>query len=316
MRHHERARPSTLPVIHHIPSKCRSDTLLAVSMKKTVTQFHPAVRLRFSPAQIAVLSPALQKLVKSFRQHQKHGTSPFTYPFRIYPPNKEFDRGTYNHDCMEKMIKLAETLRTNRNKRRWMEIDTVQLRAAAFAIRSHLDFVRLLRRQQRRKSHEVKARLHIDDKSFAQLKARAKHGLRLLERHMKRANRALLKAVGKEPYAALMASWKSHLRWMRLHIAYYKPLGKPVHGLRKRQQRDLDDLMQMAKRGLRNAGYQPPDNKELRRLMRLYARYARLGRQGNWTVHFLLGEKAGFSRTYHLAHFVIDRTKLKELAKS
>jgi hypothetical protein len=108
---------------------------------------------------------------------------------------------------------------------------------------------------------------------------------------MKRANRILITEIGRKQYAALMIAWKAHLRWMRLHIAYFKPLGKPIPGLRKRQQQSLDELMEMAKRGLRNAGYQPPEEKELRRIIRPYARYARSGRQGHWTIQFLLEKR-------------------------
>ena len=161
-----------------------------------------------------------------------------------------------------------------------------------------------------------KARLQLDDKSIAQLKVKSRRVILSLECQMKKANRALIAAIGKEQYSALTIAWKAHLRWMRLHIAYCKPWSKPIPGLRKRQQQDLDDLMAMAKRGLRNAGSRSPEEKELRHIMRLYARYARAGRQGHWTIQFLLAKRNDFSNTYHLAHFVIDRSKLEELSKS
>lgn len=109
----------------------------------------------------------------------------------------------------------------------------------------------------------------------------------------------LITEIGKEQYAALMIAWKAHLRWMRLHIAYFKPWGKPIPGQRKRQQQSLDELMEMATHGLRNAGYQPPEEKELRHIMRLYARCARRGRQGHWTIRFLLHNRKDFNSTYH-----------------
>jgi hypothetical protein len=72
----------------------------------------------------------------------------------------------------------------------------------------------------------------------------------------------------------------------------------------------------MAKRGLHNAGYHPPEENHLRHIIRLYARYARGGRQGHWTVRFMLANKASFASTYYLAQFEIERSKLKELSKS
>jgi len=271
--------------------------------------------LRLSLSQINILAPGIELLFRSHQHHQRTGASPFAYPFRIYPPPRGFDRGLYNQSFMDKTLKLWETLKTKSQNGRWVKVDTWELRAAVFAIRAHGEFIRLLRRQHRRKNREFKARLRIDDRSVALLKAKSHRVIHSLERHMKRANRALIKALGKERYAALMIAWKAHLRWMRLYIAYCKPWGKPLLGRRARQQKDIDDLMEMAKRGLRNAGYEPPEDRELRRLMRLYARYARSGRQGNWTIQFLLENKAAFSLKYHLAQFVIDRSNLKELSK-
>ena len=285
-------------------------------MARNVDKGNTAVRLRLSAAQIKVLAPGISLLVSSHEVRQKSGTSPFSYPFRIFPPHRAFDRGTFNQSCMDKTLSLQEIVKTHSKNGRWARLDTIDLRAAIFAIRAYIDFVRFQRRQHRRKAREFRGSVPIDDRSLALLKAKSRRMILSLERHMKRANRASMKAIGKKGHDALVDSWKAHLRWMRLRIAYFKPLGQPVHGLRKRQQKDLDDLMQMAKRGLRNARYHQPSDKDLRRVMRLYARSSRQGRQGKLTVHSLVENKQRFDNTYHLAHFVIDHLKLKELSKS
>jgi hypothetical protein len=274
------------------------------------------IGFRLSNAQFDILARGINLLLLSHRKRQRTGNPPFSYPFRIYPPPRGFDRGLYNQPFMDKTLALEETFKGKPQNGRRVKMDTFQLRTAIFAIRAHVDYVRLLRHQNRSEDPEAKARMQIDDRSFALLKAKAHRVIRSLERYVKKANRILITEIGKEKYAALMISWKAHLRWMRLHIAYFKPWGKPVLGRRKRQQQDLDGLMEMATHGLRNAGYRPPKEKQLRHLMRLYARYARSGQQGHWTIQFLLDKRNGFSNTYHLAHFVIDRSKLKELSKS
>jgi len=172
------------------------------------------------------------------------------------------------------------------------------------------------KRQQRKSLTKIFRGPRIDDKYIAKQKGKSKHVITSLERSTKRANRGLISAAGEERYLALLLVWKRHLRWMRLRIAYFKPLGKLLFGYRKRRQKDNDELMQNAKYGLRDAGNQPPNDIALRHFMRLYARYARDGRQGHWTVRFLLETKTSFNSRFHLAHFVIDRTKLKALAKS
>ena len=285
-------------------------------MTRKVDKESTAVRLRLSAAQIKILTPGIGLLVESYEIRQKSGTSPFSYPFRIFPPPRAFDRGCYDQEFMEKVLSLRDSLKTDSKNGRRVSLDTIELRVAIFGIRAYIEFVRLQRRQQRRKGRKFKASAPIDERTIALLKAMSRRVILSLERHMKRANRTSMKAIGKKGHDALVASWKAHLRWMRLHIAYFKPWGQPVHGLRKRQQKDLDELMQMAKRGLRNARYQQPSDKELRHVMRLYARYSRQGRQGNWTVHSLVENKQRFDNTYHLAHFVIDHLRLKELSKS
>lgn len=285
-------------------------------MRKNVAQINSQIRFRLSKREIAILAPGIELLFGSHQTRQRKGTSLFAYPFRIYPPPRGFDRGIYNQHFMDKALALREMLKAKPQSRRWVKMDTIQLRAAIFAIRAHVEYVRHLRRQTKRKNPEAKARFHIDDKSIAQLKAKSHRMIRSLERNMKRANRALSAAVGKEQYSTLTIAWKAHLRWMRLHIAYFKPWGKPIPGLRKQQQQILDELMEMATHGLRNAGYQPPEEKELRHIMRLYTRYARDRRQGHWTIRFLLDKRRDFNNTYYLAQFVINRSKLKELSKS
>jgi len=284
-------------------------------MRRNVAQSNTQVRFRLSKAQIDILAPGIEFLFLSHRFRQSKGISPQAYPFAMYPP-RGFDRGLYNQSFMDQTLALRKTIRAKSHNGRWVQMDTFELRAAIFAIRANVEYARLLRRQQDLIGLQGEAMLHLDERSIAELKVKSHRVMLSLERHMKRANRALIAAIGKEQYSALTVAWKAHLRWMRLHIAYCKPLSKPIPGRRKQQQQDLDDLMVMAKRGLRNAGYQPPEDKTLRHLMRLYARYAREGLQGHWTVLFLLDKRKDFSNTYHLAHFVIDRSTLKELSKS
>jgi hypothetical protein len=222
-----------------------------------------AVRLRLSPAQIAVLAPGISLLVQSHQAHQRKGTSPLAYPFRIYQPARGFDRGLYDQSFMDKVLDLWEVVKVESKSGRRVSVDTWHIRAGMFALRAYVDYVRLLRRQQRHEDSVVNARLHFDDRSIPLLKAKSHRVIRSLERHMKRANRVLIRAVGKNQFAMLATAWKAHLKWMRFHIVYCKPWTKPLPGRRARQQRDLDELMAIAKRGLIEEGYKAPPDKEL-----------------------------------------------------
>ena len=301
---------------HHIPSIPTHFNLLSIMNRGPNKNYDGAVSLRLSPAQIDVLAPGIQLLVYSYRTRLRLGASPLAYPFRIYPPPTGFNRGCFDQSFMDGIVSLANDVQTKHKSGRRLKLDTLQIRAAAFAIRAYVDYLRLLMRKQRLKECRDEGRNALDKISIAKWKARSNRLIRSLERHMKRANRALIKTVGKTRYATVIKTWNAHLRWMRLHIAYFRPWAKPNSGRLARLRRDLDELMEIAKLGLREEGYQPPDDKELRHLMRLYARYARQGRIGMWIVGFLHEDKERFLRKYHLAQFVINRSNLKELSKS
>ena len=181
-----------------------------------------------------------------------------------------------------------------------MRMNAVQIRAAIFAVRTNLARIRRLRydlrsqksedKAQRKWKAEEKVRLKVDDNSFALARRRAPRTIASLERHLKRANRLLISSTSREEYDARTARWRQHLRWMRLHIAYFKSWPTVLPGMKTRQQRQLDELAELAKLGIRDAGLKAVDDVELRRLMRLYARSARGGTKA-------CGQYGSFSQT-------------------
>jgi hypothetical protein len=278
-----------------------------------VTKITNTIRFRLSAAQMSVIWPGLDLLFKSYAARQHKGGIRYEYPFRVYPPPGGFDRGKFDQNVMDKILDLWKRLRPKAKAGGRVKMDAIEIRAAIFAIRANIDSVRKRRYDLRRADTETRARFMIDDESFDQLKVRSQRVISSLERRMKQANRVLLKLVTREQHTALMNVWKAHLRWMRLHIAYFKPLPKIIRGRRIRQQREIDELMEMALRGLQKEGYVPPDVKELRRMVRLYVRSARRGREGDWTPRFLLGGSRNISYCWYLAQFILRRLELKEL---
>lgn len=232
----------------------------------------------------------------------------------MYPPPGGFKRGSFSQFMMDEFVALCKQLRSKAKSGGRVEMDTIELRATIFATRAYLDFVRESRHPRRPSSPEPTTLLLLDDHSFDKLKIKSKRVILTLERHLKRANRALQKSVNPEAFAMLMHEWREHLIWMRLHIAYFKPFQPVVTGRRVQQQRILDELMTMAEHGVRNEGYQPPEAKELRRMMRLYVRSVRRGRE-TYSAPDLLKHKHWFTANRHLGLFVLDRLTLKELQR-
>lgn len=274
-----------------------------------------STRFRLSAVQMSIIWPGLDLIFKSYRTRVAKGKTPYAYPFQMYPPSGGFKRGTFSQFMMDKFVALCEQPRSKAKSGGRVEMDTIELRATIFAIRAYIDFVRGGRHLHRRSVSKLKALLLLDDQSFDKLKTKSKRVIHTLERHLKRANRALQKSDPPEAFALLMHDWKDHLIWMRLHIAYFKPPPLVVKGRKIQQQRILDELMKMAEHGIRNEDHQPPEAKELRRMMRLYVRSARRGREGDYDVPYTLRHKNYFKANRHVGMFVLDRLKVKELPK-
>lgn len=129
---------------------------------------------------------------------------------------------------------------------------------------------------------------------------------------MKRANRLLFSMLTKTEYQLLIEMWRQHLRWMRLHLAYFKPLPPILHSKRRKKE-ILDILTDMALKGLKNEDCVPPDLSELRRVLRLYVRSSNRGREGRNSVPEMLKFPNHFGSTWFLAQWVIARTRVEHL---
>ncbi len=263
---------------------------------------------------MSIIWPGLNLLVKSFIDRKGKGSTAYAYPFRIYPPPVGFSRGKFDRDLMDEVIGLWKRLKPKAKTGGRVQMDAIELRAAIFSIRANLDCVRSRRYFYRRFKSEDKAAMRLDDESFEQLKIKSQRVIHTLERHAKRANRTLLKSVPRDAYGLLMDAWRLHLRWMRLHIAYFKP--PTMKGRKGKQQQMLDELMQMAEIAIEKDGFEQPEPSELWRIMRLYASSARRSREGIHNIHYMVRNQHLAGPRVYLVDFILKRLKLKELSRS
>ena len=133
---------------------------------------------------------------------------------------------------------------------------------------------------------------------------------------MKRANYRLLAEVEREHYEGFMTAWHAHVRWIRLHLVYFKGF-RLARGIGKKlYQEILTELENIARAGLAEDNYEQPSAKELRRVMRLFAVSARRGRQGKIGIQYMLNHPHTNLAMMNLQEFVVDRLDLKPLAEN
>jgi hypothetical protein len=129
-----------------------------------------------------------------------------------------------------------------------------------------------------------------------------------LERHLKRAARKSQAAVG-TAYQAISQDWRAHIQWVRMKVAYFRPVRLNGH-LKREQIRWIDQLCELAKEGSRQRGYSPPAEEVLRHRIRLLLQYARRGR-----AKYLINLRAisDQERRYFLSHFLLQRLDLNSI---
>jgi hypothetical protein len=255
--------------------------------------------------------PGLDLIANGYSSHFKGKTNKFSYPFRIYPPAPGFNRGAFNADLMSRIVELRRRLAPKGHTGGRLQMDPIEIRAAILAIRVNLDWWRYLKYLRRKESQEMKESLGVDLQSLRKQEVRGQRVIRSLERHLKRSNSRLLKEVGRGAYDALMSTWLAHVRWMRLYLVYFKPHKIGPKGNRKRYQGILNEFDRIARDGLSEEGYEQPNAKELRRIMRLFAISLRRGRQGKLDIPYVLKYENGHLVKPAMVDFILKRTKLK-----
>lgn len=201
---------------------------------------------------------------------------------------RSFDPGSYDQDLMDGIIALRVTVVSLAPSGR-LRVDTsFEIGACALAVRV----------VARRCRH---GHTRFD---MPQVDRASKRLLRRLEVVRKRAKRAEVRRSGLNSYQARAHEWQRFIRWIRVHIpdCGSTRLRRPARfGPPKMI---VDKLVSWVRAELMECKQRLPNERELRRLVRLALRYIRRGRRGFSGRYFL--EDKVFASAY-LANFVTTR---------
>lgn len=275
-----------------------------------------AIPLRLTANQVSLIWSGLNEIVKSHSEWRNKKAPLFSYPFRFSPPPAGFNRGKYDRQFMQLVLGLWKRLRSRLRGGGRVRMNTIEIRAAILGARINMDLFRFrkvarrrLAREGRKVSDLEKRQRRLEDARQKILKKQTDHLVRNLERRMKRADYHFRKPLSRAAFDGFMKQWRAHVRFMRLHFAYFKALSVKPAGAKRLYQLILDELTALAIQGLQNEGYKLPDASKLRKIMRLFVAYARRKRIQFSVGHLLQNQR--FAK-YYLCEFIEARIDLVE----
>jgi hypothetical protein len=245
---------------------------------------------------------------------ERTGDSPASYPFQIQPLPRDFGTGIYSPSMMNSTIALCARLKPRQSSGGVFELDSFQLRAAAFSARVTLKLPRFLAttKKARESSPEKRRAEGIDPESIARLRLRIKHIVKDLERQMKRARRQFLKHGTSGEFRALSKEWRSHLLWMQYRLAYFKPFRPVGPGTRRRQRIRIDLLVAMARKAIETKKLPIPNEKLLRNVIRRFIQDCHRGRIGKRDFLYMLDHQQSPIAQTELLKYVSPRLGLEK----
>lgn len=111
-------------------------------MFRAINRDPTAIGFRLTSLQSSLIWRGLEFIVKSHIARRDEELIPYSYPFRLYPPPIGFDRGAYKAEIMDQIMNLWNAMLSKCAAGGRVQMNTLQVRAAIFAVRVHIDLWR------------------------------------------------------------------------------------------------------------------------------------------------------------------------------
>ena len=244
--------------------------------------------IRLSQFHAEIIAGGLEWVAANYHIWIDRRQQPFARLELRLTPNK-FDPGKFSEDFMRNLLAVAGTIgRIRHVGGRVYDLSPFQIAGLILGVRVLV--------QRVHHGHRIAP--------VNNLFVRAKRLVRTIEKHRKRAKRALVRQIGIEVYRVQCREWKNFVRWLRLHFLDCQCLRRRRYHSGSYRRRQVQILFDWTKAELIRRHHKLRSERELRKLVRLALRYVRRGRTG-FGVRDLL--KSELFAAEHLADFVTAR---------
>jgi hypothetical protein len=249
------------------------------------------IPVRLTRAEVGLIWKGLNHIACAYAHRESTGEEVYGYPSKIFPLAKGADRGSFSPAMMNRVLQVHAKLNPKKTTGGTIQLDSFELRALAFSARLTLQIQRDLAHKTRKTSLRETTEAGVDPKSIRKLKQAIGKTIKFLEVVMKRAKRLFVSQRSNQNFKEESAEWRAHLRWMQLHLAFFKRIRVGSPNTRRMQRKNIDQLVSMAKKEIAAVGYEMPEDKRIRNAVRLFISECRRGRVGYRHYRYLLNRR-------------------------
>jgi len=250
--------------------------------------------IRLSPRDQQFICAGLNWIVANYELYRIKDKVPNARPDRIWRRN--LDKGVFDQQLADRVLALRAEVSTLTAGGRLRASSSAEFAACALAVR-----VAVTRHNH---GHRLLEMTEVENSSVRLL--------RRIETVRKRAKRAEVRQLAEDGYKEAARTWREFSTWLRVHLLDCQCKRKRRAPPFRYRRVLVHQFAQLAWNELTDRRHKIPDDRELRRLVRLSIRYVRRGRS-HFTMHDLLTDQ--ITAASHFANFVILHDEKAERKK-
>lgn len=271
-----------------------------------------AIDVRLTRTQAAIIWRGLNFIQLANLTRASEGSAISSYPFYITPLPPTVDTGRWSQAMMRRVEALWRQFKPRAGSGGRFKMNFLDLRIAAYAARLGVKLRKKDAEESPTRPKRGSPAWKRAEGEYLKLKSDTQRVVTSLEKLTKRATRLFLAVRPRDEFSSLGTEWRRFLRWMKFHLTYLYPHKVFKSGNLKGRRLLIDAFVAVAENAILTNGFELPESRELRHVMRMYARYCRRGQISDWQMGFLRLAPSDPLILGAIFDFVSNRLQLKE----